>query len=53
MGELLAVALITVLAVISPGADFAMVTRSSYAFGRRSGLLAALGIACGVQVHVV
>lgn len=53
MGELLAVALITVLAVISPGADFAMVTRSSYAFGRRSGLMAALGIACGVQVHVM
>nr|WP_243667290.1 LysE family transporter [Pseudomonas brassicae] len=50
---MLAVALITVLAVISPGADFAMVTRASYAFGRRSGLLAALGIACGVQVHVL
>lgn len=53
MNELLAVALITVLAVVSPGADFAMVTRSSYAHGRRSGLLAALGIACGVQVHVL
>lgn len=53
MGELLAVALITVLAVISPGADFAMVTRFSYSLGRRSGLLAALGIACGVQVHVL
>jgi len=45
VGELLAVALITVLAVISPGADFAMVTRASYGFGRRSGLMAALGIA--------
>nr|WP_302056365.1 MULTISPECIES: LysE family transporter [Pseudomonas] len=43
----------TVLAVISPGADFAMVTRSSYAFGRRAGLAAALGIALGVQVHVL
>lgn len=53
MTELLAVALITILAVISPGPDFAMVTRNSYAFGRRSGLLAALGIACGVQVHVL
>lgn len=52
MNELLAVALITVLAVISPGPDFAMVTRNSYAYGRRSGLVAALGIACGVQVHV-
>lgn len=52
MNELLAVALITVLAVISPGPDFAMVTRNSYAYGRHSGLIAALGIACGVQVHV-
>ncbi|QBF25129.1 LysE family translocator [Pseudomonas tructae] len=53
MNELIAVALFTVLAVISPGADFAMVTRSSYAFGRRAGLAAALGIALGVQVHVL
>ncbi|MFK0086923.1 LysE family translocator [Pseudomonas sp. NPDC090755] len=53
MNELIAVALFTVLAVISPGADFAMVTRSSYAFGRRAGLSAALGIALGVQVHVM
>lgn len=52
MNELLAVAAITVLAVISPGPDFAMVTRNSYASGRRMGLMAALGIACGVQVHV-
>nr|WP_286089091.1 LysE family translocator [Pseudomonas sp. MWU13-3659] len=43
----------TVLAVISPGADFAMVTRSSYAQGRKAGLAAAMGIALGVQVHVL
>lgn len=53
MTELLAVALFTLLAVISPGADFAMVTRSSYAQGRRAGLAAAVGIALGVQVHVL
>ena len=53
MNELIAVALFTVLAVVSPGADFAMVTRSSYAFGRRAGLAAALGTALGVQVHVL
>lgn len=52
MTELLSVAVITVLAVISPGPDFAMVTRSSYAYGRKAGLLASLGIALGVQVHV-
>ena len=53
VNELIAAALFTVLAVISPGPDFAMVTRASYAFGRRNGLLAAFGIACGVQVHVL
>ncbi|TQI80111.1 threonine/homoserine/homoserine lactone efflux protein [Serratia fonticola] len=52
MMELVAVAIITILAVISPGADFAMVTRNSYLFGRRAGLFAAVGIALGVQVHV-
>ncbi|MCI3206099.1 MULTISPECIES: LysE family translocator [Pandoraea] len=52
MQELLAVMTITVLAVISPGADFAMVTRESWRHGRRAGLWAALGIAAGVQVHV-
>jgi len=52
MNELLAIAAITILAVISPGPDFAMVTRNSFAFGRKAGLLSALGIACGVQVHV-
>ena len=44
MNELIAVATITVLAVISPGPDFAMVTRNSYAFGSRIGLFSALGI---------
>ncbi|MBY6347085.1 LysE family translocator [Providencia rettgeri] len=53
MHELLAVATITILAVISPGPDFAMVTRNGYSFGRRIGLISALGIAAGVQVHVV
>ncbi|MFT0866748.1 LysE family translocator [Pseudomonas sp. CAM1A] len=53
MNELIAVALFTLLAVISPGADFAMVTRSSYAQGHKAGLAAAAGIALGVQVHVL
>lgn len=52
MNEILAVALITILAVISPGPDFAMVTRNSYSYGRRSGLVSAVGVAFGVQLHV-
>ncbi|MFF0206557.1 LysE family transporter [Streptomyces althioticus] len=52
MTEVLAVAVITVLAVIAPGADFAMVVRNSYLYGRRTGLLGAAGVAAGVLVHV-
>lgn len=52
MTEVLAVAVITVLAVISPGADFAMVIRNSYLYGRTTGLFAAAGVAAGVLVHV-
>jgi len=46
--EIFAVAVITVLAVIAPGADFAMVVRNSYLHGRSTGLLAATGVAAGV-----
>ena len=52
MPQTLAVIVITILAVLSPGPDFAMVTRNSYLFGRTAGLLTAAGIALGVQVHV-
>ncbi|MEU9027644.1 LysE family transporter [Streptomyces sp. NPDC048383] len=52
MTEVIAVAVITLLAVISPGADFAMVVRNSYLYGRPTGLFAAVGVAAGVLVHV-
>lgn len=52
MNEIIAVILITCLAVISPGADFAIVTRNSFLYGRRVGLYTALGIAGGVWVHI-
>jgi RhtB (resistance to homoserine/threonine) family protein len=52
MTELLAVITITLLAVISPGPDFAMVTRNSLMLSRRAGVLTALGIGAGVLVHV-
>lgn len=52
MTELLAVITITILAAISPGPDFAMVTRNSLLLSRRAGILTALGIGAGVCVHV-
>lgn len=52
MVEALAVITVTILAVISPGADFALVTRNSMLRSRRAGVLAAAGISLGVLVHV-
>ncbi|WP_277606358.1 LysE family translocator [Acinetobacter sp. NIPH 2699] len=37
---------------MSPGADFALVTRNSYLYGRKLGLWTAYGIAAGVWVHI-
>ena len=53
MNQWLAVVSITLLAVISPGPDFAMVSRNSLLRSRRAGVLTALGIGLGVWVHVV
>ncbi|SDZ03845.1 LysE family translocator [Pseudomonas sp. NFIX28] len=52
MTELLAVITITILAVLSPGPDFAMVTRNSLLLSRRHGVLTALGIGLGVMLHI-
>lgn len=52
MSEFYAVITITILAVISPGADFAIVTKNSYLYGRSIGVLTSIGIASGVLVHV-
>lgn len=52
MTEFLAVIIITILAVISPGADFAIVTKNSYLYGRSVGVLTSIGIALGVLIHV-
>jgi threonine efflux protein len=40
------------LAAASPGPDFAYVTRQSLVQGRRAGLLASLGIALGLSIHI-
>lgn len=51
--QLALIAVITVLAVISPGPDFAVIARNSLMYGRRSGLATAAGIASGVSVHII
>jgi RhtB (resistance to homoserine/threonine) family protein len=51
MPEVLTVFTITILAVISPGADFALVLRTSSMQGRAAGILTAVGISLGVLIH--
>ncbi|MNP00941.1 Threonine efflux protein [compost metagenome] len=50
--EFLTVVLIHLLAVASPGPDFAIVVRESVAHGRRAGTWTALGVGAGIFVHV-
>ncbi len=48
----LTVALAHLLAVTSPGPDFAIVLRQTLAHGRSSGVATALGIGSGISFHV-
>ncbi|RTK95014.1 LysE family translocator [Candidatus Saccharibacteria bacterium] len=50
---LLLIAGIHLLAVMSPGPDFAMVVRNSLVYSRRTGVLAAAGLGLGIIVHVL
>ena len=50
--EFLTVALIHLLAVASPGPDFAVVVRESVTHGRRAGTWTALGVGCAIFLHV-
>ncbi|WP_372741087.1 LysE family translocator [Neptunomonas sp.] len=50
--ELYSVAIITLLAVISPGPDFAVMSKVALLKGRRAGILCALGIGVAISVHL-
>lgn len=51
--EFLTVALVHLLAVASPGPDFAMVLRQSLVAGRKAALWTSVGVGLGILVHVV
>lgn len=50
--QFLTVALVHILAAMSPGPDFAIVTRNSLVYSRKVGVYTALGIALGLLVHI-
>lgn len=52
LAEFIGLAAVHFLAVVAPGPDFAVTVSQSVRNGRRIGLLTALGIGCGISVHV-
>lgn len=51
--EFLTVAAVHLLAVVSPGPDFALITRNSLVYSRRVGIYSAIGLGLGIATHVV
>jgi len=49
---LIQVAILNIVALVSPGPDFAIVVRNSLAHSRRAGLMTAAGITAGETVHI-
>ncbi len=52
LAEFIGLATAHFLAVVAPGPDFAVIVSQSVRHGRRIGLLTALGIGCGISVHL-
>jgi RhtB (resistance to homoserine/threonine) family protein len=50
--EFLSLMAVFIIAAITPGADFACVTRESVVYGRRAGILAAIGVGSAILFHV-
>ena len=50
--QLMSLSLIAIMMAISPGADFALVTRNSLSAGRLAGLLTSVGITVGCIFHL-
>lgn len=53
IGRLIAFAGFSLLLAVTPGPDFALVTRNALAFGRRGALLTAAGLTAGVALWVL
>lgn len=53
LSQFLTVAIVHLLAVASPGPDFAIVVRQSITYGRRTALLTSCGVGMGIMIHVI
>ena len=53
LNEFITIALVHLVAVASPGPDFAVVVRHSVAYGRRIAIYTSVGIGFAILLHVV
>lgn len=49
---LFSIALLNLLAAMTPGPDFAVVTYNTLRYSRQTGIFTALGIACAIVIHI-
>ncbi|MDQ3075661.1 MAG: LysE family transporter [bacterium] len=52
LAQFLTVVIVHLLALISPGPDFVVVSKNSLSHSRKIGIYTALGVALGISVHV-
>ena len=52
LAEFITIATIHLLAVMSPGPDFAMISRNSLVYSRKTGVYSSIGLALGILIHV-
>lgn len=53
MQEFLSISVLIVLAAISPGPDFAIVTKNSLLYSRKAGIYTSLGVSMSLLVHAI
>lgn len=51
MSEFFAISLVIILAAISPGPDFAIVTKNALLYSRKAGIFTALGVSISLLIH--
>ena len=51
--EFFAIALLHLLAVMSPGPDFVLMSKNSLVYSRKTGVATSLGLALGIVVHII
>jgi len=53
LNEFIFLTIAHVIAVASPGADFALVLKNTLRSGKSSGIFTAIGVGCGISIHLI